>query len=69
MPLFAGQALQEAGAVNELLTVKVQAASAEKVAVAFTAAPFAVSPVSVTDCGLEVMAKLCPFTTKVPEAG
>ncbi len=61
--------VQATGAVNKLLTVKVQVAFAEKFAVVFTTAPFAVKPVKVTVCGLDVMAKVCPFTFNVPVVG
>ena len=39
---------QDAGAVNKLFTVIVQAVFAEKLAVTFTGKPFAVKPVKVT---------------------
>jgi hypothetical protein len=48
----------EAGAVNKLLAVRAHPGEAEKLAVTFTVAPFAFNPVSVTVCGLLVMAKL-----------
>ena len=63
------QALQAAGAVNKAVAVRVQVADAEKTAVTFTAAPLAVNPVSVTVCGLVVIAKVCPFTFNVPVDG
>ena len=62
-------ARQDTGAVKTLLKVVEQAGFAEKEAVTFTAAPFAVRLVKVTVCGEAVMAKDCPFTNKVPVAG
>ena len=61
--------VQAAGAVNKAVVVRVQVAEAEKTAVTFTAALLAVNPISVTVCGLAVIAKDCPFTFNVPVAG
>lgn len=59
----------DGGAVNKPLTVTVQLGFAEKFAETPTEEPVAVKPVKVTVCGLAVMAKLCPFTINVPDAG
>ena len=67
--MIAQVGVQSTGAVKALVSVNVQVASAENTATTSTLFPSAVNPVSVTVCGLDVIAKLCPFTFNVPLAG
>lgn len=59
----------EDGAVKAPFEVKVQDGSSENTAVTSTEFPLAVSPTRLTDCGLDIIGKDCPFTSKVPDAG